>query len=450
MKKTVLVCLLCILLLPCFSMKAEAYSSAAEIDWSRDLGGWTVGQTIQATDGTFITVGNSQYDGSVAYAVKTDPSNPLNEWSKSYPLPGASAVVQTDDDNFVVATGGSSNLFKIDSEGNLIWPTPKSYDLGPFTSIAQTSDGSLIVTGPISGSGEWDFCVLKTDSFGNELWHKSLDTGGYDWPSHIIETSDHQIVVVGMGNDDIWMIKLDASSGNKIWDKFFGGNSNDNAGWVEQTNDNGYIICGSTSSFSSSTIGYLVKTDASGAEIWDEYYDDTPDAGFASLAKTPSGGYMLLGSTGMSWNYKTWLVETDSTGIELRRLHLPESSGGSIQRTNDDNYILGTQIQIGGTQTSGIRIVKLAIITPEIALTRLASDIVKMDLQKGITISLDNKLYNVVDSLNALNVDNRNDAINKMNAFINEVNAQIGIKLSVDQANSLIAQAQKIITLISG
>ena len=48
-------------------------------------------------------------------------------------------------------------------------------------------------------------------------------------------------------------------------------------------------------------------------------------------------------------------------------------------------------------------------------------------------------------SLEALNPDQRNDAINKLNAFINEVEAKRGNKITNEQAEYLIAVAQEVI-----
>lgn len=71
-----------------------------------------------------------------------------------------------------------------------------------------------------------------------------------------------------------------------------------------------------------------------------------------------------------------------------------------------------------------------------------------MNLAQGISNSLDSKLQNVADALNAANAGNRGDAINKLQAFINAVQAQSGNKLTVAQANQLIVAAQRIIAAI--
>jgi Leucine-rich repeat (LRR) protein len=83
--------------------------------------------------------------------------------------------------------------------------------------------------------------------------------------------------------------------------------------------------------------------------------------------------------------------------------------------------------------------------SPLQSIEQLILEVQKLNSTQGITNSLDAKLLNVKDSLEAANSGNRNDAINKMQAFINACQAQIGKSLSTDQANMLIEKANKII-----
>lgn len=86
--------------------------------------------------------------------------------------------------------------------------------------------------------------------------------------------------------------------------------------------------------------------------------------------------------------------------------------------------------------------------TSENAIRKLIRDVENMNLQQGIDNSLDAKLTAVLDALEALNADKRNDAINKLYAFLNEVEVQREKKLTNEQACYLIAAAQEIISLI--
>lgn len=71
-----------------------------------------------------------------------------------------------------------------------------------------------------------------------------------------------------------------------------------------------------------------------------------------------------------------------------------------------------------------------------------------MNLAQGITNSLDAKLQNASDALNAMNSGSASSAINKLQAFINAVQAQSGNQLTVEQADQLIDTANRIIAAI--
>ncbi|MFB0524675.1 MAG: hypothetical protein ACETVZ_03990 [Phycisphaerae bacterium] len=70
--------------------------------------------------------------------------------------------------------------------------------------------------------------------------------------------------------------------------------------------------------------------------------------------------------------------------------------------------------------------------------------------QQGINNSLDAKLDAAVKALQDVNENNDISAVNKLEAFINEVEAQRDNKLTEEQADDLVAAAQAIINLLTG
>jgi hypothetical protein len=79
----------------------------------------------------------------------------------------------------------------------------------------------------------------------------------------------------------------------------------------------------------------------------------------------------------------------------------------------------------------------------------LVQKVKSFNLQHGIDNSLETKLSNALDSLNAANARQRRDAVNKLNAFIAECLAQRGKKLTAAQADELIADAGEIIAVLT-
>lgn len=87
-------------------------------------------------------------------------------------------VIQSSDGGYVIAdyTESSANnkdvhVFKVDSEGNLVWKrTIVSSDNEVAYDIKQTPDGGYIVAGETSS----DALLIKLDSQGNVQWQKKL------------------------------------------------------------------------------------------------------------------------------------------------------------------------------------------------------------------------------------------------------------------------------------
>ena len=82
---------------------------------------------------------------------------------------------------------------------------------------------------------------------------------------------------------------------------------------------------------------------------------------------------------------------------------------------------------------------------PVTAIEGLISTVEGLNLRQGIENSLDVKLQNARDSLTAANAGLREDAISKLQAFINACEAQRDKALTSDQANMLIEMSNAII-----
>ena len=83
---------------------------------------------------------------------------------------------------------------------------------------------------------------------------------------------------------------------------------------------------------------------------------------------------------------------------------------------------------------------------PEDSIDELFEDIGSMGLHSGLEDSLETKLNDILDSIAD---EEYNDASNQLEAFINQVEAQRGKKLSEGQADQLIESAEIIIYMIS-
>jgi hypothetical protein len=90
----------------------------------------------------------------------------------------------------------------------------------------------------------------------------------------------------------------------------------------------------------------------------------------------------------------------------------------------------------------------MTVLTPVEAIDDLITIVNDMNLKQGINNSLDAKLQAAKDSLLAANAGLRNDAINKLQAFISAVEAQRGKELTNEQTDQLVNYANRIITAL--
>ena len=166
-------------------------------------------------------------------------------------------------------------------------------------SVQQTSNGGYIVTGRTdNGSGLSDVYLIKTSSSGNEEWSQTFGGEETDYGRSVQQTSDGGYIITGYtnsfgnGESDVYLLKT-SENGDLEWEKTFGGTNIDYGRSVQQTNDGGYIIIGSTFSFGNYIQVYLIKTDLNGDEEWFQIFGGTNiDQGY-SIQQTIDGGYIL-------------------------------------------------------------------------------------------------------------------------------------------------------------
>jgi len=169
----------------------------------------------------------------------------------------------------------------------------------------------------------------------------------------------------------------------------------------------------------------------------------TPVADFTATATTGVAP-LSVQFTDRSTNANGWLWNFGDTitSIEQNPIHTYAAAGTYIVQLQAINSTLNTFSTKSMTITVNPEI---TVKTPAEAISDMIAQVKSFGLPKGIETSLTAKLNAAIA---ALERGNEKTAINNLNAFMNEVKAQQGKKLTDAQANTLSTKAQMIIQSI--
>lgn len=277
-------------------------------------------------------------------------------------------------------------LLKFDEESNLQWQNNYGgSDDDRGNKIIQTNDGGYIILGfsksndidVTDNSGAQDFWVAKLNASGGILWQKSIGFSGADIGISIIQTNDNGYLLTGVldvsssegqGNSkisslqkhaggDYWAIKLN-NLGDKEWSKFYGGSFTDTPYDVIQTDDNGYIIVGSSDSndvdISANKGSYdfwVIKISETGNLLWEKSFGGSEIDEARAITSTGDGNYIIVGDTRSSdfdvsenkGAADLWVIKISPTGTLIWEKSFGGSSfdvGRSVRKTHDNGFIL--------------------------------------------------------------------------------------------------------------
>jgi hypothetical protein len=104
--------------------------------------------------------------------------------------------------------------------------------------------------------------------------------------------------------------------GQVTFQKTYGGPANDVAYAVRQTPSGGYILAGTTASITGSNDVYVIKTDSSGNIVWAKTYGGLNSDIGSSIESTADGAYLVVGTTSSfgSGTSNMYVLKIDSTG----------------------------------------------------------------------------------------------------------------------------------------
>ncbi|QNF31971.1 T9SS type A sorting domain-containing protein [Adhaeribacter swui] len=324
-------------------------------------------------------------------------------------------VIATPDGGYLLGTNGfyspdsqgnsradDYRLVKLNSTGTFVWDSPyggSGYDF--LTKLTLTTDGNYLLGGYSARSngidktdgikGEIDYWVLKVreDVEPNLItWNQRFGGTDNDNLTQVIQTVDGGYLLGGytlsnntgdksqasQGGYDYWVVKTD-DKGNKLWERTYGGSSNDYLNTLLEIPDGRYLLGGSSESGISgdkteankgSRDFWVIQVNYKGDIIWDHTYGGS---GFEDLRKVkalPSGDYLLGGisnspATGdisqpNQGGQDFWLLQINDQGQKIWDRRYGGSANDFLEDillSPDGGYVLGGTSNSGKTGDKG-------------------------------------------------------------------------------------------------
>ncbi len=259
------------------------------------------------------------------------PANVL--WEKTYGgIADDRAFYAIPIDDGLLVVGSSKSVrenttvgwaLRLDAEGNVIWNQTFLKGSGTELRYAIKLNNTLLLVGnsfSISGDENGYFAIIDND--GSLILESIVGSERFDKVFSAIATQEG-FVLFGLTNprsaneSDVWVVKIDANY-NVVWNKTYGGLSDEVARSGVLTDDGNYMIAGYTSPKRSDDYNFmLMKINSSGNLVWNKTYGGNDSEKAYSIAKD-ADGYVIVGDKqSIGTQADAWIIRVDSNGDSL-------------------------------------------------------------------------------------------------------------------------------------
>jgi hypothetical protein len=204
----------------------------------------------------------------------------------------------------------------------------------------------------------------STSGVPNLVWNKTWGGGKGDHATDVVVYNGEIYVVGGTRSfgggtsENVFLRKYDLS-GTLVWNKTWGGSSDDCAWAITVYNGESYIV-GNTSSFGGGTSenAFLLKYDSSGMLVWNKTWGGNNDDGAMDVTADDNGIYIVgyTCSFGGSISENAFFIKYASSGT----LDWNKTWGGSnkdiayaVAVSAGDVYLVGQTFSFGGASGNG-------------------------------------------------------------------------------------------------
>jgi hypothetical protein len=390
-----------------FDRGAEFYiirlDAAANVLWDATFGGAAydvLTAAVETSDGGFLLAG---WSASFPIFTKTAPSYGVLDywivrldaagnkmWDRSFGGTGSDelhSVLALADGGFLLggyssspqATGTKSShhyghsdywVVRVNADGHEVWQQSYGGSENDYLlAMAASTNGYLLAGGSFSNTnavktspilGGHDIWAVRIDDNGLKLWDNtyggqfsefgrdilSMPDGGYLLGSSSASGISGNKTAPNFGGEDFWVVRIDGS-GNKLWDRAYGGSNQDTLTALASTADGGLLATGYSASGPGGTkesrgFGgadfWLVRLGANGQQLWDQSFGGRDTDTARAAWQTAEGQYFVAGtaSSNLDGNKTAPLIgEADFWLIRLDVETPGDCDGDGVPDTQD-------------------------------------------------------------------------------------------------------------------
>lgn len=236
----------------------------------------------------------------------------------------------------------ASYIRSFDSTGAVHLDSLFLFDLAT-NAITSMKNGDAMIAGTQDSSGQKNITLLQIDTTGNLLMNREYGSLFDEEPVAIVQTYDDGFAILGQtpdptlpGQHDLFLMRTNAQ-GDSLWTKRFGSVLNETALHLEQVEDSGFVILGTTSAYPDRHI-YFVKTDSLGVvespysiNYTGKYFCSGDSTELDIVPFPPAFSYAVwnTGDTGVS-------IKVDTGGVYFATIY--DTSGNAIESQSFSAY----------------------------------------------------------------------------------------------------------------
>lgn len=348
--------------------KTWSFTTRQRIVWSKNYGKAGSGDGIYfidqiKKDGSFIIMGNK--DGFFNCVSRVDEKEGKVLWEKTYDdyktTLAVTRFIKDHQSGYAILGRNSPKapyiLTKIDENGEVTYRKEIAAGTlhGSLHYMSLTRDGGYVLVGSSSQGIDknLDVWIAKISAEGNVEWENYYGLAdSKECANSVRETKDGGFIISGCSDilnredqsersNNILMLKVD-SYGKHVWDRTIGEEYEDDALFVEQTDDEGYVFACSTSSKSGDVM--IVKINKNGTQEWRKVFggDETDD--LYAFIKTFDGGYAFAGTTVVNGKSSMWFTKINQIGkVEVEESFGKEGTemGRSLTQSKSGGFLIG-------------------------------------------------------------------------------------------------------------